>query len=893
MIDGKGCGACYFKKTRFVGGRGNINAPLLIIGESPSMEDLTSGQAFSKASGAGLVLQKELDRAGLTPNDYYITSATECLPVRFKSADINKKESAAAVSVCRNRLLKIVEAAPRKVILCLGNAAFWGVSNQSGSKVTQNRGRVFTSSLASIGILSTLHPTYLLRGGGGFTQKFRDDVKYAIDLTKGRPVKHWDPPEYLIADTEDDVREIRYRLALDHDLHVKELMDRGIARPYARPEMAGRILVASDIETSGFRHRDDDMLCSGVSAHPKQTYIIPEDLMNSAATRELYSDRSIFWIWHNGKFDVKFLRHSGADAVVDGDTMLGSYVQNENRGMHDLDQVAADTLGAIPHKDMLQQYLPNKKTSFRAVPRKLLHKYLAYDVSKTRAIFDDQHWAIENDDADRLAYNALYIPASEMLTDVEMHGIEVNVEQVTINAANARKEMREILRDLNALTMAKFGKTYNPGSPLQMKELLYTNLGLGLPSDATDEDTLIRLPKVPEVKLLMAYRKVAKKYGTYIRPLLTPEQLTPEELKKYSKKSIKNYLGDYGRVYATFLIHGTKTGRLSSRDPNMQNQPREGYMRDMFRAYTFKSLDAYIAWLRWFANRYQVELIFDFDEIIVNADGSVTCWMYEVDYNQAELRSLAYMSQDPELMRIYTNPNAMSLHYEVSVDLWGESWLERYTEAHKKADPVDYDIAKGQYIRTKAVNFGIVYGRTAFDIADEFEIPVSEAEAMLSGWARKFSKAWEFIQKCRDAPTRGITMKTVYGRRKRATYAAKENMTSLQNEAANFPHQSTASDFTLESAIILQPKLRVYASPITNLIHDAIYGVIPPIPRIAKDVCALIVKDMEATPVNKGIVGLPFTAEPEIGFSWGSLKKESSWDKWFAEQMQPQIKVDA
>lgn len=882
MITGKGCGHCHFKKTRFVGGRGNINAPLLIIGESPGQDELVTNQPFTGPSGQ--ILMRELDRAGLTPEDYYITNAMECLPIKYASADINKKETAAAVHACRGRLMNVIKAAPRKVILCLGNAAFWAVSQQYESKVTQIRGRLFDSELCSIGIIPTLHPAFLLRGGGGFTEKYRMDVQYAIDLVRGRPKKVWKQPKYLIADQPDDIFEIAHRLEMDHDMWVRELTERMGRAPYTRPEMTGRVIVASDIETDGFSHRNNEMLCSGLSSHPGYAYIIPEALMKHQYVLDLYSDRKFFWIWHNGKFDVKFLRFAGADAVVDADTMLGSYVQNENRGMHDLDQVAADVLGAVPHKDMLKQYLPNKRTSFRAVPRKLLHKYLAFDTSKTRAIFDDQHWDIERDEPNRMAYNNLYIPASECLTDIEMHGIEVNKAQVSINAKNAREEMASILDELNKLTMYKFGKTYNPASPMQMKELLYVKLGLGLPSDPTDEDTLVKLPKVPEVKLLMAYRKVAKKYGTYIRPLLDRSQLTVEERKKFDKGTMKNYLGDHGRVYATFLIHGTKTGRLSSRDPNMQNQPREGYMRDQFKAYTFKSLDHYIAWLNWYKNLYNISFLFDFDEIIVQPDGTVQCWMFEVDYNQAELRSLAYMSGDPELTRIYTDPNAMSLHYEVSIDLWGESWLERYTEDHKKKDPVDYDLAKGQYIRTKAVNFGIVYGRTAFDIAEEFEIPVYEADAMLTGWAKKFSKAWEFIQKCRDAPTRGITMKTVYGRRKRASYASYENMTSLQNEAANFPHQSTASDFTLDSAIRLQPMLRPYATPLINLIHDAIYGVIPPIPRIAKDVCGLIVREMEDTPVRKGMIGIPFTAEPEIGISWGALKKESSWDKWFEEQ---------
>ena len=870
-----GCGNCYFKKTRFVGSRGNPNARLMIIGESPGSDELITGEPFTGPSGS--ILQKELERLGLGPDDYFITNALQCLPVKFKTADQNKKHTNAAVSVCRHRLLEEIELAPRRMILCLGNAALSAVTNNFDHKITQVRGRIFKSEFAEVGVLGTVHPAFLLRGGGGFTQKFRDDVAYAAKIAKGMSPKKWTPPKYQVLDDVEDFAELRQLLRKDHDEFVEQRMDEMGRWPY--PTISrDKIITANDIETSGFRFRTDDILCSGISSHPDRVYIVPEALTRSEEYLRLYDDPDFHYIWQNGKFDIKFLHSYGCHgAYVHDDTMLMSYARNENRGIHDLDQIAADTIGAPPHKGVLDKYLPNKRTSYRAVPRKLLHRYLAYDVSKTRGMFEPLYMDVYDDEENRKAYFDLYIPASALITEVEEAGLQSNPEQIAINGKIYRKKIREARQAMDEHTLAKFGQTYNPASPMQMKELLCYKLQLGDPEDGTGADALDAMEQVEEVKLLKAYRKAAKLYGTYVRPLLPVEALTKDELKKYQKGDLKHYVEDDGRVYATYLIHGTRTGRLSSRNPNQQNQPRQMDIRDQFRGRWFKDIDAFMVWYNEWTQRWG-PLNFSPDELIINPDGSIQFYLMEVDYNQAELRSLAQMSKDPELTRIYTDPNAMSLHWEVSVDLWGESWLERYSEKNKYENPDDYNLASTQYIRTKAVNFGIVYGRTAFDLADEFEIPVSEAQAMIDGWSHKFSKAWDFIQKCREAPTRGITMKTIYGRRKRATYASKANMVSLQNEAANFPHQSTASDFTLDSAIVLNPQLKPYGTSIVNLVHDAIYNDIPPVLRIAKEVGALTQQVMESTPIKKGITDIPFTADPELGITWGH-KKGDKWEE--------------
>lgn len=539
-----GCGHCYFKKTRFVGSRGNPNARLVIIGESPGNDELATGLPFTGPSGS--ILQKELDRAGLTEDDYFITNALQCLPIKFKTADQNKKYINAAVSVCRSRLMEEIELAPRKMILCLGNAALAAVTGNYDHKITQVRGRLFKTPLAEQGVMGTVHPAFLLRGGGGFTQKFRDDVSYAINLSKGMPAKKWNPPKYQVLDSADDFKLLHELLKKDHDEYVGNLIASMGDWPYPTIDRS-KIIVANDLETSGFRHRTDDILCCGISAHPDRVYVIPEELSRSQEFLDLYSDRRYHFIWQNGKFDIKFLhRYGSRGAVVDDDTMLLSYVRNENRGIHDLDQIASDVLGAPPHKGVLDKYLPNKKTSYRAVPRKLLHRYMAYDISKTRGMFDHLYWEAYNDEENRKAYFDLYIPASDLLTEVEETGLQTNPEQIAKNGKEYRKRIRDVRKEMDEVTLAKFGQTFNPASHVQMKDLLCYRLQLGDPNDGTGEDALDAMEQVEEVKLLKKFRKAAKLYGTYVRPLLPVESLTKDELKKYQKKDLKHYVEDDG-----------------------------------------------------------------------------------------------------------------------------------------------------------------------------------------------------------------------------------------------------------------------------------------------------------------------------------------------------------
>lgn len=815
MPKGKGCGNCFYKRFQFVESRGNPKAPFVIVGESPGATELQKGLPMMGPSGK--VLMDALPN-GFDEKDFYIINALECLPRRGTDAKKNMAKLQSAVRTCNDCLKAKIAAHPRKVILALGNGALWGVTGNYDLKITQVRGTLFPTPLAEHGIVPTVHPAFLLRGGGSY-QKFKLDIEYAISLLKGESPKEQIVPVWSVAETAEDVKDF-------------------IDYTYARADEKNLTLIGADLETGGFDFLTDEILAMGWAIEPEQVFIVPEELCTKEVlgyrdfTLPKFKGGRFRWHWHNGKFDIKFLWNQLLKAGVDEDSMLMSYTMEERRGYHDLEQVAGDEIGAPDYKDMLKPYLPNKKTSYRVIPKPVLYKYLALDVSNTLQIHQPMHTRLMSDARNATLYNKLLLPASELLAHVEWNGMKVDFKQQAENVEYYTAIMNEHSREINRHAAIVGLGEVNPNSPKQLTVLLYDKLKLSKVKKGTGEEILDKLPQHDAVVALKKYRKAAKAYGTYVKPL--PDQVSAD-----------------GRVHSTYLIHGTATGRLSSRGPNMQNQPREKRIRGQFCA----------------------------------EDGHM---LVEFDLDQAELRCLGALSRDPELIRIYNTPG-LSLHKEVSVSLWGEDWIDRY-KIDTPGNPV-YDQAKEEYMRTKALNFGIVYGREANSIAEEFEVSHREAQVWIDGWAKRFPLAWKYIEKCRLAPVRGQNLVTPFGRRKRAGVLSREKLKDLQNEAANFPHQSIASDITLYSAIKLRKPFEALGIKIVNLVHDAIIVEMPIDDRLFQDVAAIATYEMEQTPLQWGIDALPFSADAKVGETWGELhdrKFERVLPAWY-EPVKPDL----
>lgn len=800
------CPDCPFGGPR-VGHKGDPNSPFVVIGESPGRQELEKGEPFVGPSGK--LLDVSLAQgAQLNVKPYYI-NAMQCYP--GSGDDKNESRLKLGAQACRQRVLNQIAQAPRKVVLALGAPAVWSTTGNYELKITQERGRVFPSELAESGIVATVHPAFLMRSGmGASNQQYMRDARYAVDILNGKGFKQ--PPEvdYIVARDERDVTDLA---------------------KYFQSFPAGKV-IGADTETSGFSFLSDRILCTGYAVEPDEQYVIPEHLSHCQAP--LY-DNDCRFLWHNGKFDVKFQWAAGAPrARTDEDTMLLSYALDEVGGIHDLETVASDWLGSPNWKAMLDSYLPKKNVSYDVIPRDILHYYMCKDVGNMLGAYYILRELVRRDPMLERLYTRTLIPGSMFLARVERNGLFTDPERIAENDKYYKAEIQKYQQVFIDFSKPFPDSGYTeklPNSPKQMQRLLYDDLKIPVykGNRSTGKKVLEKLGNHPAIEALGKSRKVAKEWGTYV------------------KSAEKNTDRD-GAVHSTYLLHGTKTGRLASREPNLQNVPRNPRIRGQYVARPGRRF-------------------------------------VEPDLNQAELRVLACLSGDTQLCHIYETAG-MSLHDEVRADIWGHP--KDYSDAMLREQLAKFGLtldtrwgAKGedrvveeQKMRAKAVNFGIVYGRTAPSIAEEFNIKGPEAQGWINKWFKKFPGAKKFLDQCRAVPELQQIMVTPFGRKRRFGVVARDLLEGLMNEASNFPPQSSASDITLQSGIKLESYLKeTYDADVLNLVHDSILIECPDDDAIAHAVAVDMCARLEAEPKLWGFTRIPFVAEAKMGYRWGSLSK--------------------
>lgn len=598
-------------------------------------------------------------------------------------------------------------------------------------------------------------------------------------------------------------------------------------------------VVAADIETTGFHHVKDEILELGIHYAPQTSIIIPASLI----APELF-ENDCHWVWHHGKFDCKFIRrhYQGASPRTDGDTMLLSYTLNERRGFHDLDQCASDWLGSPNHKWMVSEYYKGKvwdeklgrkrQRNLSDAPPALRRKYLALDISDTYELYNHLRPMVAADPHLERYYTKTLLPASDYLLKVEMNGMHQDNEWVEDNDRRLSKILERCDFAFNRLAEKSGyrGGWINMNSWQQIKPFIYGHLKLGPLSLGTDEDTLKTL------------KPIISPFGLPRRHLAIQLLMRQRKFQKQRGTYVlpmKKKVTIYGQIHPTFKLAATATGRLASEDPNAQNIPRDPRIRGQFTPRPGYAI-------------------------------------LEVDYSQAELRCLAQLSGCPDLCAIFEQ--GKDLHVEMSKYLFGDN----FTKEEKMA--------------TKTVNFGIVYGRTARSIADDpdlsakMDITVELAQSWIDGWARRFPVAWEFIQKCRMAPLKNQTLTTVFGNKKRPGVVNYQRLFEIQNESANFFHQSIASNINLHAGIKMFETLRdEYDTHVINLVHDC-HVTETPFEKFGnydianahvRKVAQYMKEVMEREATLWGFKRIPFKVEPEFGFRWGNVLKFTEIDKMY------------
>jgi DNA polymerase-1 len=557
-----------------------------------------------------------------------------------------------------------------------------------------------------------------------------------------------------------------------------------------------------DIETAvekdeSFTH-PDTLLCVGLGVAYNEAIVVGEQALRSPAARSRLSDflASSRLVCQNGKFDTQVLMRLGylAEPNLYGDTMLASYCKDERPGHHSLGGRASEELGSPDWKAELKPHLgKGKKASYANVPRDLLYRYNAYDDAETFKLWEKD---IRELDAQGLRpLHDFLVAASNELTYIELEGVRVDEHYLA-------RLMDDYSRDLAELEEGLKPWVDNPRSTPQVLNACKDLQLLVKDTAAPTLSPLLEGNRTAEqrdfLERILHYRKEHKLYGTYVKGTL--------------KRLSEN------RLYTTFKLHGTVTGRLSSANPNLQNIPRGSKIKNLF----------------------------------IPEDGNI---FIQGDYKQAEWRAIACLAKDEYLQRALSDPN-QDIHSYIATLFFGPGFT------------------KNQRVMAKTFVFGVAYGRGPDAVARAFGVPVYKAQQYIDDFFRAIPDVVRWRKQVHEQIFKGgQALQTPFGRKRRFWLITRENKHDIEKEALAFLPQSIASDLTLNSLIRLRQSFgRSAHSPKVRLtVHDSILCECAQ--SDVREVAHEVKEIMESTAADVFSDFVPFPVDLEIGKSWGNLKE--------------------
>jgi len=518
-----------------------------------------------------------------------------------------------------------------------------------------------------------------------------------------------------------------------------------------------------DVETTGFNAERDSLLCISIGLTENRSVVLTPGSWKTypnIVKRILLTTNQ--WVGHNIKFDAHFLRKLEPDFDYAHDTLLMHYVLDERLGVHGLKYLASTRLALPDYEAELREHLKRKGDSYDTIPTDVLYRYAGQDACYTLRLFKQLQEEIVDDER-RVHIEHAYeflIEAQKALGEIEDHGFIIDQDSLDELEIYLYQMLEELVEQLQEIVPG-----INPRSPKQVAAYLYDTMGYR-------EVKLFRNHK-PRSTAHEALVKLSEIYpdDPFIQLLLTYR----DGQKIYSTyvQPIRAAVDPDGRLRTDFKLHGTVTGRLSSSKPNLQNVPRPTKNEAAQRI----------------RNLFIVE------------EGNV---MVGADYSQAELRIAAMFAREEGMKEIWES--GRDLHTETCIDLFGQNFTHE-----------DRMIAK-------MLNFGVVYGRTASSISVERGISMAEANGLMNRFFAAKPKLYNWLQKTRRQAVDDGFLVTPLGRVRRFGLITPDNEWRIQNQAANFLIQSTASDCCLRAAIDMHNWCKEHGmGKVLLLVHDSIY----------------------------------------------------------------------
>jgi DNA polymerase-1 len=403
-------------------------------------------------------------------------------------------------------------------------------------------------------------------------------------------------------------------------------------------------------------------------------------------------------------------------------------------------------------------------------------------------------------------YRELERPLSAVLAHMEATGVRLDVAYLRALSLEVAEEIARLEAEVFRLA----GHPFNLNSRDQLERVLFDELGL--PAIGKTEKTGKRSTSAavlealreahPIVEKILQYRELTKLKSTYIDPL--PDLIHPKT----------------GRLHTRFNQTATATGRLSSSDPNLQNIPVRTPLGQRIRR-------AFIAEEGWL--------------------------LVALDYSQIELRVLAHLSGDENLIRVFQE--GRDIHTETA------SWM--FGVPREAVDPLMRRAAK-------TINFGVLYGMSAHRLSQELAIPYEEAQAFIGRYFQSFPKVRAWIEKTLEEGRRRGYVETLFGRRRYVPdleARVKSVREAAERMAFNMPVQGTAADLMKLAMVKLFPRLEEMGARMLLQVHDEL---VLEAPKERAEAVARLAKE-----VMEGVYPLAVPLEVEVGMGedWFSAKE--------------------
>ena len=564
-----------------------------------------------------------------------------------------------------------------------------------------------------------------------------------------------------------------------------------------------------DTETTSTTPIDAELVGLSFSVEEHKAFYVPIPANREEALRivnifkPLYEDPKILKVGQNLKYDLEVLRNYGVH--LDGpmwDTMIAHYlIQPELR--HNMDYMAEIYLHyQTIHIDELIGPKGKSQRSMRDLDPKDVYEYACEDADITLQLKNKLEPELKKYDCEDLFYH-IEMPLMPVLAEMEMNGVCLDTQSL----AETSKQFTARMNEIEARIYELAGEQFNIASPKQVGEILFDKLKIVEKAKktktgqyVTSEEVLQQLKNKHEIVAdILEHRGLKKLIGTYIDAL--PKLINPRT----------------GHIHTSFNQTITATGRLSSSDPNLQNIPIRGE---------------------------------DGKEIRKAFIPEPGCLFFSADYSQIELRVMAHLSQDPNMIEVFRE--GKDLHAATAANIY------------KK--PIE-EVTRDERTKSKRANFGIIYGITVFGLAERLDIPRDEAKMLIDGYFATFPEVHNYMEKSKEIARKQGYVTTLFGRRRYLPDINSANSVVrgfAERNAINAPIQGTAADIIKVAMIHIFQRFKAEGirSKMILQVHDELNFSVYPDEK--EKIERIVIEEMQ----NAFHMAVPLVADSGFGDNW-------------------------